>query len=73
MKTISKKVESWWGLYDQGSCPKCGYYLIKFSLFAECARCDFKITKEEYIKHYPVLLLSLTNQSLMGEKKDKSK
>jgi ribosomal protein S27AE len=30
------------------SCPKCGYFLIKHSLIAECARCDYKNSK---IKH----------------------
>ena len=32
-----------WAL--KGICPRCGYYLIKYSLNYKCARCDFKIDK----------------------------
>lgn len=56
------------------TCPKCAYRLVKYSSFAECARCDYKqnpITHRNYVsrklgfkshKHYLEFLASLIDK-----------
>ena len=31
------------------TCPKCGYIIIKHSLVAECAKCDFSSSWKDYL------------------------
>jgi endogenous inhibitor of DNA gyrase (YacG/DUF329 family) len=40
----------------KGECPRCDYHIIIHSLVAECARCDFESSWEEYNKLFPNLL-----------------
>lgn len=39
---------------EKGCCPKCGYNLVKFSAIAECPRCDYEDSWDNYSKLFNI-------------------